>query len=184
MQLTALKAVYEGAAGDLAAARADAAAAAQRCTELQAEQAAFAAAKAALVEQLAAREVAAEEMSATVAALKEDCARLDALNSELREAMGKKVGGTRGRGSRAGSAETAAPAQALCSAAYTRNADMPLGCRPVCLLHLQVAELEREVASLSDERAQLEREADQMQRDMQEMARQLEVQARRRGLEG
>lgn len=91
MQLTALQAFAKSAKGDLAAVRADAAGAAQRCAELQAEQAALAAAKAALEEQLAARQAAAEEMDATLTALKEDCARLDSLNSELREAMDRKV---------------------------------------------------------------------------------------------
>lgn len=166
LQLTALQARAEG---DLASLHADAAATAQRCAELQAEQAALASAKAALAEQLAARDAAVEEMGATMTALKEDCARLDELNCELREAMVTKAR----RGPNAGAAGLEAPSSSDLSLLVNTPAAYLLR-----LVPLQVAELERKVATLSDERAQLEREADQMQRDMQELARQLEVQVR------
>lgn len=88
-ELAALGAKSEA---DASLARSEAVFAQRRCSELQLEQEQLAGAKAALEEQLAAREVAAAEMGATVAAMQADIARLEAMNAELKAAMDVKVG--------------------------------------------------------------------------------------------
>lgn len=57
----------------------------------EAERDALAASTAALEQQLAAREAAAAEMEDVVGKLREDIARLDALNAELKAASAAKV---------------------------------------------------------------------------------------------
>lgn len=67
------------------------AALAAACSEAAATAEAHAAELAALHEQLAAREAAAAEIEGAVGQLREDIARLDALNAELKSEMDTKV---------------------------------------------------------------------------------------------